>query len=90
MLNFLHRFRRYGSRMTTHVFAVQVECDTDGRWTASCPSLRGCATWGATKDEALHNIQEAVEAYVADLVEAGEALPTGIVVLNEAAVSVTV
>jgi antitoxin HicB len=76
--------------MRTHVFAVHVERDPDGRWTAGCPTLSGCVTWGETKSQALRNIQEAVEAYVADMMESGEPLPAGIVVLNEPAVSVTV
>lgn len=76
--------------MRTHVFAVRVEHDEDGRWIASCPTLNGCVTWGETKSQALHHIQEAVEAYIADMMESGEPLPTGVVVLNEPAVSVTV
>jgi antitoxin HicB len=76
--------------MKTHVFAIRVEPDADGLWTATCPALRGCVTWGGTKEVALRNIQEAVEAYVADMVAAGETLPAGIAILNEPAVSVTV
>ena len=42
---------------------------------ASCPALKGCHTWGHTYAEALANIREAVELYVEDLREAGEAIP---------------
>lgn len=76
--------------MTPHVFGIRLEREGDGRWTAGCPSLSGCVTWGATRDEALRIIQEAVDAYVADMVNIDELLPAGIVVLNEPAVSVTV
>jgi antitoxin HicB len=76
--------------MRIHVFAVRVEREEDGRWTASFPTLSGCVTWGETKTQALHNIQEAVQAYVVDMMESGETLPAGVVVLNEPAVSVTV
>lgn len=43
--------------------------------TPFCPSLQGCHTWGHTPEEALTNIQEAVELYVEDLIEAGEPIP---------------
>jgi predicted RNase H-like HicB family nuclease len=76
--------------MRTHVFAVHLEQNDDGRWSATCPALPGCATWGATKEIALRFIQEAAEAYVNDLIETGDPLPAGVTVLNEPAVSVTV
>ena len=76
--------------MRTHVFAVCIDQESDGRWSATCPALPGCATWGGTKEIALLYIQEAVQAYVSDLVEAGDPLPAGVTVLNEPAVSVTV
>lgn len=76
--------------MRTHVFAIRLEHEPDGRWSATCPALSGCATWGDTKETALRHIQEAVHAYVSDAVEAGDPLPNGIAILNEPAVSVTV
>src|SRR5207247_2981281 len=36
---------------------------------------KGCHTWGHTYLEALANIREAIELYVEDLLEAGEAIP---------------
>ena len=49
----------------------------DGRdaYHAYCPALKGCHTWGHTYDEALANIQEAVELYVEDLIEAANSIP---------------
>jgi predicted RNase H-like HicB family nuclease len=41
----------------------------DGYWVAECPSLPGCVTQGRTKDEALSNAKEAIQGYVAALVE---------------------
>lgn len=73
---------------TTHVFEVVVEQDDDGRWSACCPVLEGCATWGKSEQEATHNIREAVELYVEDLVDAGEAVPVGMEVIQVSAVSV--
>ena len=74
--------------MTTHVFDVQVEQDEDGRWAASCPALPGCATFGRTREEAVRNIREAVEAYVEDLVAAGEPVTGAREVIEATAVSV--
>ncbi len=41
----------------------------DGYWVAECPSLPGCISQGATKKDALANIKEAIEAYIAALEE---------------------
>ena len=43
----------------------------DGFWVAECPSLPGCISQGQTRTEAITNIREAVEAYVAVLEEDG-------------------
>jgi predicted RNase H-like HicB family nuclease len=41
----------------------------DGYWVAECPSLPGCLSQGQTKEEALTNIREAIEGYIAALQE---------------------
>jgi predicted RNase H-like HicB family nuclease len=41
----------------------------NGYWVAECPSLPGCVSQGKTKEEAIANIREAIEAYVAALEE---------------------
>lgn len=41
------------------------------------PALPGCASQGATVDEALTNIREAIELYVESLREDGLPLPAG-------------
>ena len=38
----------------------------DGYWVAECPSLPGCISQGRTKQEAIVNIKEAIEGYIAD------------------------
>jgi predicted RNase H-like HicB family nuclease len=38
--------------------------DEDGWWVATCPSLPGCNTQGATRDEVLENIKEAIALYI--------------------------
>lgn len=39
----------------------------DGYWVAECPSLPGCVSQGKSRDEAIANIKEAIEGYIAAL-----------------------
>jgi predicted RNase H-like HicB family nuclease len=39
----------------------------DGYWVAECPSLPGCISQGKTKEEAIANIKEAIQGYIAAL-----------------------
>jgi predicted RNase H-like HicB family nuclease len=41
-------------------FNVTVDRDEDGAWVVECPAIPGCVSQGATKDEALENIKEAI------------------------------
>jgi predicted RNase H-like HicB family nuclease len=43
----------------------------DGFWVAECPSLPGCISQGETRADAIANIREAIEAYIAILEEDG-------------------
>jgi len=43
----------------------------DGYWVAEVPSLPGCISQGQTKEEAIANIKEAIECYIAVLEEDG-------------------
>jgi predicted RNase H-like HicB family nuclease len=82
----------------TYIFQVVIEKDTfeDGReaYHAFCPSLKGCHTWGHTYNEALKNIQEAVELYVEDMLERGEQIVVtpekGVLEVHAPSVAVTV
>jgi predicted RNase H-like HicB family nuclease len=47
----------------------------DGYWIAQCPSLPPCISQGKTKEEAIANIQEAIELYLEVLQEEGRAIP---------------
>ncbi len=47
----------------------------DGFWVAECPTLPGCISQGATKEEAIRNIQEAIEGYIIALEEDGLPVP---------------
>lgn len=78
--------------MKTYIFHVELVEEEDGRWSAGVPTLPGCATWGFTKQEALKNIKDAVDAYIRDMQKAGEAIPNeaAMEVVQEPAVAVTV
>ncbi len=47
----------------------------DGFWVAECPSLAGCISQGATREEAIANAREAVAAYVEALEQDGLPVP---------------
>ena len=41
-------------------FTITVDRDEDGAWVTECPAIPGCVSQGATKEEAISNIQEAI------------------------------
>ena len=41
-------------------FVITLERDEDGVWIAECPAIPGCISQGATKDEAVENVREAI------------------------------
>ena len=43
----------------------------DNFWVAECPSLPGCVSQGQTREEAIQNIREAIQGYIASLEEDG-------------------
>ena len=47
----------------------------DGYWVVECPSLPGCVSQGETRQEAIVNIKEAIELYIAVLEEDGLPVP---------------
>ena len=42
-------------------FIVTIDRDEDGVWVVECPAILGCISQGSTKEEALANIQEAIQ-----------------------------
>ena len=57
--------------MTEKLRQVIIYPGEDGFWVAECPSLPGCISQGQTRTEAITNIREAIDAYVAVLEEDG-------------------
>ena len=41
-------------------FIITLEQDEDAVWIAECPAIPGCVSQGATQDEAVDNIREAI------------------------------
>lgn len=78
--------------MKSYLFRVELVEEEDGRWSAGVPVLPGCATWGYTKEEALRNIHDAVEAYIRVMRKAGEEVPQDSTtqVIDEPVVAVSV
>jgi len=60
--------------MKSYRFSVIVERDPDGYF-AFCPELEGCHTQGASYEETLDNIRDAIRLHVEDRIEAGEDIP---------------
>lgn len=67
--------------MKSYAFQVVIEADQfeDGKeaFHAYCPALQGCRTWGHTYEEALSNIEDVIDLYMADLIESGDAISFG-------------
>jgi antitoxin HicB len=63
----VHRF--------TVILVPERDPEFPGYYNASVPALPGCFSYGASRDEALANIREAIEGYVADLEAEGEDIP---------------
>lgn len=65
--------------MKAYTFKVTVEPDffEDGTpaYHAYAPALKGAATWGYTREEAIRNIQEVIQMVVESMVEHQEPLP---------------
>ena len=59
-------------------YLAYLQQDEDGIFIATCPSLPGCVSQGATRSEAQANIREAIELYLKSLRKHGEPIPPGI------------
>jgi predicted RNase H-like HicB family nuclease len=57
-------------------YTVILEKGRESGYVAYCPALKGCVSQGETRERALINIKEAMEAYIEALTEDGLPLPT--------------
>jgi predicted RNase H-like HicB family nuclease len=46
---------------------VVIHPGEDNFWVAECPSLPGCISQGKSREEAIANIREAIQGYIAAL-----------------------
>ena len=52
-----------------------IDQDEDGVYVATCPSLPGCISQGKTRKEAIANIKDAIDGYIASLKKHKEPIP---------------
>ena len=77
--------------MKTYIYKAELEQDEDGRWSAWIETLPGCAAGGHNQEEALKALRDAAEAYIEDLIESGEPIPSKDAdVLESPAMAITV
>lgn len=60
--------------MAGYRFSVVIEKDSEGYY-AFCPELQGCYTQGATYEDALYNIKDAIRLNLEDRIASGEDIP---------------
>ncbi len=56
-------------------YTVILEREQEGGYHAFCPLLKGCHSQGDTFEEAIANIQEAIELYLESLIADGQSIP---------------
>jgi len=59
-------------------YRILLRQDEDGIFVAEVPSLPGCITQGKTRDKAMTNVREAIEAYLQSLKNHNEPIPPSI------------
>jgi predicted RNase H-like HicB family nuclease len=65
-VEFLHGYNRAGGLRMNYKVLLN---ESDEGFSVSCPGLPGCWSQGATEEEALANIQEAIAEYLAAIDE---------------------
>lgn len=56
-------------------YKIHLHKEPEGGFTVTVPALPGCITYGEDLDEAIQMAREAIELYVEELKERGEAIP---------------
>lgn len=59
-------------------FRILIDKDEDGMFVAEVPALPGCISQGATREESLANIKDAITGYLESLKKHGEPIPPSI------------
>lgn len=58
-----------------YTYKIHLHKEEEGGFTVTVPALPGCITYGENVDEAIDMAREAIELYLVDLKEKGEAIP---------------
>ena len=58
-----------------YTYKIHLQKEAEGGFTVSVPALPGCVTYGEDIDEAIIMAKEAIELYIEELQERGEAIP---------------
>jgi antitoxin HicB len=58
-----------------YTYKIHLHKETEGGYNVSVPALPGCITYGEDVDEAISMAKEAIELYIEELQERGEAIP---------------
>jgi len=56
-------------------YTVILEKEPHGQYVALVPALPGCVSQGATRQEVMENIREAMGLYIEDCIAAGDPVP---------------
>jgi predicted RNase H-like HicB family nuclease len=56
-------------------YTVILEKGGESGYVVYCPALKGCVSQGESKQQALQNVREAMEAYIEALIEDGLPVP---------------
>jgi len=59
-------------------YRITIGQDEDGMFVAKCSALPGCFSQGATREEALKNIKDAIKGYLESLKKHNEPIPPSI------------
>jgi predicted RNase H-like HicB family nuclease len=60
---------------TIRTYHIELRKEPEGSYTAIVPSLPGCITWGETVEHTLEMAKDAIEGYIAVLIDEGEPIP---------------
>ncbi len=58
-----------------YTYKIHLHKEEDGGFTVTVPALPGCVTYGENVDEAIDMAKEAIQLYLEELKERGEAIP---------------
>jgi len=62
-------------RAVVERYEVVLEPDEDGGYHIFAPALKGCHSWGETREEALEHVKEAISLWIESAQECGIPIP---------------